>query len=269
MGITSLVTIEDVRYGTGGGVPLLLDILRPEPRPAAPMPVVVEVHGGAWMEGEKDAARNRLFAEHGFFTASVDYRLSGVAPFPAQIHDVKAAIRWLRAHAGEHGLDPGRIGVWGHSAGGHLSALLGTSHGVPELEGEGGSRGFSSRVQAVVDISGPTDALHGWEGYDLADSVYAQLFWGPMADRLDLVRSADPRTYLREDAPPFLIIHGDRDETVPINHAEVLYEALTARGVEAMFLRIEGGDHLLDGHWADIGQRALEFFRRYLKPSGG
>src|SRR5947209_5439996 len=110
--------IEQVVYGSGGGKALWLAILRPDPLPETPMPAIVEIHGGAFMEGWPDATRNRLLAEHGFFTVSIDYRHSGEAPFPAQIHDAKAAVRWLRAHAAEYHIDPDRIGVWGGSAGG-------------------------------------------------------------------------------------------------------------------------------------------------------
>ncbi len=132
--------MPDVPYGMAGGAPLLLDILRPESPPPAPMPAVVEIHGGGWAEGEKDALRNRFFAERGYFTVSINYRLSSEAIFPAQAHDAKAAVRWLRAHASEYGVDPDRVGVWGHSAGGHLAALLGTSADVVELEGDQAGR---------------------------------------------------------------------------------------------------------------------------------
>jgi len=115
------------------------------------MPAVIEIHGGAFTEGEPDVVRNRLLAENGFFTASIQYRLSQEATFPAQIHDSKAAVRWVRAHADEYHIDTSRVGVWGTSAGGHLAALVGTSGDVPKLEGDGGSAGYSSAVQAVID----------------------------------------------------------------------------------------------------------------------
>src|SRR5262249_39045436 len=150
---------KDLEYVQGGHERQRLDLYVPE-RADTPLPVIVWIHGGAWMGGSKDGGVPALpFLGKGYAVASVNYRLSQHAVFPAQIQDCKAAIRWLRANAKTYNLDPERIGVWGASAGGHLVALLGTSGGVEDLEGKGGNADQSSRVQAVVDFFGPTDFL--------------------------------------------------------------------------------------------------------------
>src|SRR5262245_50032586 len=149
--------LRDIEYAKVGDISLKLDLYLPEPRPAAPVPLVVWVHGGAWQAGSKDQTPAVPLVRRGLAVASVGYRLSQVARFPAQIEDCKAAVRWLRAHAAEHAIDGRHIGAWGSSAGGHLVALLGTSGDVDELEGEAGNLDQSSRVQVVVDWFGPTD----------------------------------------------------------------------------------------------------------------
>ncbi len=257
---------SDVPYGMAGGAPLLLDILWPASLPRTPMPAVIEIHGGGWAEGEKDALRNRFLAERGYFTVSISYRLSSEAIFPAQAHDAKAAVRWLRAHASEYGVDPDRVGVWGHSAGGHLAALLGTSADVVELEGDSGWAGCSSRVQAVVDICGPTDTLDpAWEEVLDAHGFLEQFFGGPASERPDLAHAANPITHVRSDAPPFMILHGEQDELVPFGQSRLLHEALRAEGVDSRLVPVKGGDHGLDGHWEELERLMLDFFDEHLR----
>ena len=149
---------RDLEYVAGGHERQRLDLYTPE-KADGPLPVIVWVHGGAWMGGAKDAGVPALpFVGKGYAVASINYRFSQHAAFPAQIEDCKAAIRWLKANAKAFDLDPERIGVWGASSGGHLVTLLGTSGGVKDLEGRGGNADQSSRVRAVVDL-GPTDFL--------------------------------------------------------------------------------------------------------------
>jgi acetyl esterase/lipase len=275
-----MAIVYDVAYGEADREPLLLDYLRPDPMPGTPIPAIVWIHGGGWEAGDKrvDLADSLgpLLVQDGFFALSINYRLSGQAIFPAQIHDAKAAIRWLRANAEELGIDPDRIGVWGHSAGGHLSALLGTSGDAPELEGESGSPGYSSRVQAVVPVSPPSDFLAippGWTNEEPRRAT-SKLVGGPLEERLELVRLANPITHVRPDAPPFLIIHGEADQVVPVEQAQLLYDALVRVRTEATIVRLPGADHMLaapergitaDDAWADVGQRALGFFRTHLR----
>jgi acetyl esterase/lipase len=262
--------VRDVEYGAGGGRPLTLHILRPRPQPKEPMPVIVWVHGGAWLGGDKNSGLGMLtrFAERGYFCVSIEYRLSQEATYPAQIEDCKCAIRFLRAKAKEYHLDPDRIGVWGSSAGGHLVALLGTSGGVKELEGKGGWAGFSSRVTAVCDWFGPTDFLKMDAAgsrirHDAADSPESRLVGGPIQENKAKVARANPITYVTKDDPPFLIMHGDRDELVPFNQSELLRDALKKAGVDVTFELVMGAGHGLGG--PAVNSRVDAFFDRHLR----
>jgi len=205
----------DVQYGKAGDTPLLLDIVEPGIRTSdKPLPLVVWIHGGGWRGGDKSNNPADWMADKGYVVASIDYRLSDAATFPAQIYDCKAAIRFLRANAKRYGIDSKRIGVWGGSAGGHLVALLGTSGGVKELEGNCGSPGYSSRVQAVCDFFGPADLTVIGSVTRLAPNPVAQLLGGPVAEKRELAKQASPVTYVSKDDPPFLIVHGDKDQLV-------------------------------------------------------
>jgi len=268
--------IKDVVFGTGGERPLRLNIARPKQLPEEPMPVIAFIHGGGWRNGNYNGPRTYPFAARGYFAVNIEYRLSGEATFPAQIHDCKAAIRWLRANAEKYHINPDRIGVWGSSAGGHLAALLGTSGGVPELEGEGGSEGFSSRVQAVVDWYGPTDLSKMGGRYDRPDSPVCRLLGGSLHERMELVRMANPITYVTPDDPPFLFIHGEKDHVVPFNQSELLYEALKEAEVDATLIKVENADHGFQPNPPDaaikpalqeIFEMTVDFFDKHIKKS--
>jgi len=261
--------LRDLTYADVQGHRLGLDLYLPATG-AGPVPTVVWVHGGAWYGGDKAWWCHAAFlATRGYTVASVNYRLSGDAIFPAQIHDVKGAIRWLRAHADEYRLDPLRFGAWGDSAGGHLVALLGTSYGVPELEGDtGGHLEQSSRVQAVCDWFGPTDMLQigdhpGEPDHYGPDSAEAKLFGGPVHARRELVTLANPITHVRPDAPPFLIQHGDLDAIVPYQQSDLLADALRASGVPVTLEIVRGAGHGFHGSEA---AEAADFFDRHLRP---
>lgn len=258
--------LRDLTYAVQDGKPLRLDLSLP---PGAGLrPLIVWVHGGAWYEGSKEHCLAAPLTERGYAVAGINYRLSHEALFPAQIHDCKGAVRWLRAHAAEYGLDAGRVGAWGDSAGGHLAALLGTSGDAAELEGSvGGNGDQSSRVQAVCDWYGPTDMLQMGGSpseidHDAPDSAEAKLFGGPIHEKRDLARLANPVTFLRPDAPPFLIVHGDEDPIVPLRQSEILADALRAAGVPVTFLTVAGAGHGFDDplYWC----RAAEFFDEVL-----
>lgn len=274
-----LTFIPDVQYGEADGKPLLLDVIAPQGTLGTPRPAVIWLHGFAWLAGTRrdnlEITMCAFLAAHGFFTASIEYRLSGEATFPAQIHDVKAAIRWLRASAADYGIDPEHIGVWGGSAGGHLAALAGLTGDLPELEGHSGSTGYSSRVQAVAVASAPSDFLRpGGEVRNDADGLVARLFGGTVAERGDLMRLGSPIHQVRPGAPPFLIAHGTLDETVPFEQGERLHAALLAVGAEAQFIPIEGVYHnwltTIEGipgredTWR-LGPLALPFFEKHLR----
>src|SRR5207247_3085072 len=184
---------------------------------------------------------------YGYAVASISYRLSQEAKFPAQIYDCKAAVRWLRANAKQYSLDPDRIAAWGGSAGGHLVALLGTSGGVKELEGNLGNPGYSSRVMAVVDFFGPTDffklSVTSTNKKGDAPGAVERLIGGPLEANRERVQQSNPITFVSKDDPPFLILHGDKDDLVPPAQSMMLYDALKAAGVDAAYHLIKGRAH--------------------------
>lgn len=185
--ISQPVPLNDVQYGLAGGVPLLMNIELPDPKPSKPVPAILFFHGGGWSGGSRTDMMSRcdLVSKQGYVGASVEYRLSAVAPFPAQLQDCKCAVRYLRANAAKYGIDPNRIAVWGCSAGGHLVAMMGLTEGIPEFEGDGGNPGVSSKVQLVVDCFGPTDLI-AWqdEVNKFAQDKEARRLFAPPADSL-------------------------------------------------------------------------------------
>jgi acetyl esterase/lipase len=263
----NVILERDVEYGKAGDRSLKLDILRPKDVPADPLPVIVFVHGGGWRGGNKAHGIPLLapFAATGkYFCVSVSYRFSNEAVWPAQIHDCKAAIRWLRASAKRYHIDPDRIGCWGISAGGHLVSLLGATGDVQELEGNCGSAGFSSRVACVVDFCGPTDLL----AFALlpdgeSPKLIQQLIGGSFAEKREVAKAASPLSYVSKDDAPILIVHGTKDHLVPFAQAETFYAALKKAGVAATLVRIEGGGHGNGGPEAHA--RVTAFFDKYLR----
>lgn len=238
---------RDVVYATPDGIDQTLDIAWPKDL-SQPVPCIVEIHGGAWQGGSKNINAALKYARRGYVGVSINYRLSGVAKFPAGVHDCKAAIRWLRANAEKYHIDPNRIGVHGGSAGGHLVALLGTSGGDPYLEGDGGNLEYSSNVQAVVDHYGPTDMLKMEDGkhsmrHLTPNSPESRWLGGPITEIPGVVAKANPITYIDAQDPPILIMHGENDMTVIFNQSELLYTALKEAGVETELIRVKNADH--------------------------
>ena len=239
--------LPDVVFGTGGGRELHAEILRPKETPKEPMPAVLLIHGGGWAGGSHLGYYAPWLVEKGYFTAAIEYRLSGDAKWPAQIEDCKLAVRWLRANAAKFHVNPDRIGVMGHSAGGHLVACLGTLGDVKELEGKGGYDGVSSRVQAVVDQCGPADFTPdagpavGTNRTDHPGLI--KLFGGTYAEKTDAWRQASPALHASADAPPFLIVHGENDKLVPIAQSERLAAALKKAGTSVELLRVKNAGH--------------------------
>jgi acetyl esterase/lipase len=279
----SFELLPALQYGEVPGLPweapLYLDMLRPSHLLVDPAPAIIYLHGGGWAEGERSTGLypwlNPLLAAHGFIAVSVDYRLSRFAPFPAQIYDVKAAVRWLRAHAEEYHIDPERIGAWGDSAGGHLVSLLGVTGDFPEFEGNCGSAGYSSRVQAVVARVAPSDFLSpGGQLINDAPSPVTQLFAGTVSEREEIMRMASPIYHVRPGLPPFQIVHGTRDETVPFEQGKNFARALKAEGNEVDFIPVADAYHNLrseellpwsDKPWDEMGWKALAFFQQHLR----
>jgi acetyl esterase/lipase len=253
MNIPEHLTLDrDVIFNQDQDRPLRLHLLQRKKTSSRPAPAIVFVHGGAFRMGSRDDGLQALvpFAELGYVCASLEYRLSGEALFPAQIEDVKCGVRFLRANAAHYRLDPERIGAWGPSAGGHLVAMLGVSDGVSELEGTGGWSDTSSRVQAVCDWFGPTDFLQmnragSGQDHDAADSPESELIGGPIQEHAERVARANPMSYIIPDRrlPPFLIVHGDADPLVPFNQSQLLVTALERINANVHFHRVVGAGH--------------------------
>lgn len=259
--------LSDLVYATVGARPLTLDLYLPTtPGPRA-CPLVVWVHGGGWVAGDKRPCPTVGMLAHGIATASIGYRLAPEARYPAQVMDVKAAVQWLRAHAATFGLDPDRVGAAGASAGGHLVALLGLATDAPDLEPVAPPGTPGARVAAVCDLCGPTDLERfGGHGSVLPTtgeaSLFERLLGGPIATKRDLARRANPLTFVRRDAPPFLIVHGDRDDVVPLHQSRLLHDALVAAGATSELLVVPGAGH--DLARADVAVKVLAFFRERL-----
>jgi acetyl esterase/lipase len=260
---------RDLPYVTGGHPRQVLDLYLPGGE--KPVPLIVWVHGGAFRAGSKEAGVPLDYLDAGYAIASVNYRLSQHARFPAQIDDCKAAVRWLRAHAAQYSLDPARFGSWGPSAGGHLVAMLGTTGHVDPFE-VGEHLDVSSRVQAVVDYFGPTDFLqmdaHRMpEGmvHDAPDSPESQLVGGPIQEHPARVAAANPITYVSAKAPPFLIVHGELDPLVPHHQSELLVAALERAGVPVTFYTAKGAGH---GGFTDpvVAEMTRAFLAQHLRP---
>ena len=253
---------RDLVYKRVNSAVLTLNLYRPE-KVSGPLPVIVWIHGGGWRSGRKERCPAVALVQDGFAVASIDYRLTSTAPFPAQIEDCKAAVRWLRANAATYHLDPDHIGVWGMSAGGHLAALLGTSGGVPELEGGGDNMQYSSRVQAVCDVAGPADlpAMPNLGAKRIA--AIEGLLGGPLEKDKVKAIAASPIHYVSKDDPPFLIVHGVGDRVVPVEQSQRFYEALQKAGVNATLKILPEVGH--QGVLMDAVKDAEVFFEATLK----
>lgn len=262
---------RDLQYAKVGDKSLLLDLYLPG-QAKGPLPLVVWIHGGAWSAGSKNGCPAVWLVGRGYAVASINYRLSQEAIFPAQIEDCKAAIRYLRASAAKYSIDGDHVGVWGSSAGGHLVALLGTSGDVKELEGQvGDNLTVSSRVQCAVDYYGPTDFMKfkdqpTWVKVNQANSPLVKLVGGLLEENKDLVAKANPITFVSRDDPPFLIAHGDKDNTVPINQSELLFAALKKAGVDVTFEVVKGAGHGFNGAQSEtLNSIVTSFFDKHLK----
>jgi acetyl esterase/lipase len=261
------MTYRDLDYVTRGHPRQKLDLY--VPKTDNKVPLIIFIHGGGFSGGDKrDQTPVPFLSEH-FAMASLNYRLSQDAIFPAQIEDCKAAVRWLRKNAAQYNLDPDRFGAWGTSAGGHLVAMLGTT-GDTTLFDVGENLDVSSRVQAVADWFGPTDFLQ-MDAHRLPDGMVhnssgspeSRLIGGPLQKNKDRAEKANPITYITHNSPPFLIAHGDTDRLVPHHQSELLAAALKEVGVPVTFYTVKGGGHGFRDATADEMRR--QFFARELK----
>jgi acetyl esterase/lipase len=243
--------LKGIPYVEDGHPNQVLNLYRPAHTPTEGLPLVIWIHGGAWLGGSHENPSALFLLEEGFAVASIQYRFSSHGIWPAQAHDCKAAVRFLRASAAKYNLDADRFAVGGESAGGHLAAFLGTSGDVTELEGDLGNAGVSSRVQAVVDLFGPTDlTLTGQQSgpgsmldHDAPNSPESLLMGGPILQRRELAKTANPLTYVDKSDAPFLILHGDHDQVVPLAQSEILAKALGDVGVEVTMKALPGAGH--------------------------
>lgn len=261
-------------YSKVGDRDLPLDLYVPKDS-HKPVPLIVWVHGGGWMGGTKDplGARSRLL-ETGYALASVEYRLSGEAIFPAAIEDCKAAVSFLRLNAKQYGLDPDRFGAWGSSAGGHLVALMGVTNDKDIFDTHDVCKQAPATVQAVCNWFGPTDFLRmndtpGAMDHNAPQSPESRFLGGPILENKEKVAKANPITYVSKGDPPMLLMHGDKDRLVIYNQSELLYEALQAAKVESELYRVENGGHGFGGAKdkpAELFERVLRFFDQHLKP---
>jgi acetyl esterase/lipase len=267
------VQMQTLKYASPDGVDLLLDLFLPQGAPG-PLPVVVFLHGGGWSQGNRTTGPDfkRFFAQEGIAIAAIDYRLTPTITFPKNAEDVKTAVRWLRANAATYNLDPRRIGLWGTSAGGHLATVAAVAR-AGLFEGEGNLE-HSSAVQCVLDAYGPVrfDVMdlqteqesatlqsinprlaqyqqsHGMRAFvaqhhDAADSAESKLVGAALRTVPDRVLAASPLSYLSDQAPPFLIMHGLADSSVPHHQSIMLYEALSGLGKDVTLRLIDGLPH--------------------------
>lgn len=274
---TGVVVYGDRVYAQRGERDLLLDVYAPEDQGEKALPVILFLFGGGWDAGNRhQAIRFGLldYATKGYSVVTADYRYMSEVVYPAQIDDVKTAIRWIRVNAGNYGFDPGRIGVIGPSAGGHLAALAGTANRPGELE-VGAPSDVPSNVHAVVDYFGPTDFLQGDahrdEGADpwnAPDSSVSRLIGAPIESVPEKVARANPITFIDGTEPPFLIIHGEEDSLVPLHQSQILHNALLAAGVSSELLVVKDGDHGYGGDFSadEHTERVRAFFAAHLRP---
>ena len=267
----------DVKYVTDGDAAQALDIYYPETPAAKPLPLLVWIHGGGWSGGSKAQPPYLGQLQRGYVVASVEYRFSQKAKFPAQIQDCQAALRWLRANAKKYSINPEKIGVGGASAGGHLAALVGTSGGQKAFPMIGGNEDQSDRVQAVCDIFGPTDFwtvikqaeadkevknIFKWNNGD----PYSNLIGAKLGEDKEKCQAVSPVQYVSKDDPPFLILHGDRDTLVPYAQSVELNDLLVKQGVETTLQRLPGAGHGGPSFQLPaVIQLANSFFDKHLK----
>jgi acetyl esterase/lipase len=262
------VTVErGIEYSNPDGQHLQLNLARPKDR-AGPFPAVVCVHGGGFRAGKREGYDGLIvrLAQKGYVAATVSYRLAPKYPFPAAVHDTKAAVRWVRANAAKYRIDPDRIGVTGSSAGGHLAQFLGVTADVKEFEGDGGNPGVSSKVRCVVNVYGPSDFTKSY-GKSVDAAEVLPLFLGGNLEtaRAAHVRSS-PLNWVTPNAAPTLCVHGTEDKYVAHEQAVWIVDRLKGAGVEAELLTLPGAGHGFRGKDAEAADAALfAFFDRHLK----
>ncbi len=269
---------RDISYVSNGDEAQKLDLYLPEKPAEHPLPLIVHIHGGGWMGGNKFPCPVVGMVSKGYVVASVEYRFSQKAKFPAQIQDCQAAIRWLRANSKQHNIDPDRVGAVGGSAGGHLSALVGTAGGKKAFAPIGGNEEQSDRVQAVCDIYGPANFstvmkqaaddknVRNIFKFNSPSDPYSQLIGVSLEGNQEKTDAVSPVHYVSQDNPPMLILHGTHDALVPLAQSEEFAAALKENGVKVWLQKLPGSGHGGGG----FGKPAIyvltqNFFDKHLK----
>ena len=274
--IDRLESHHDIVYARYGERTLELDLYRPKNAAGQKLPAIVCIHGGGWWQGTRVSQANlaRALADRGFVTATISYRLSGEAPFPAAIHDCKAAVRFLRANADTYGIDADHIGATGLSAGGHLTALLGTSADLEELEGDGGNGDFSSRIQAAVPLGAQTNFRSHYQNIHRTPppapggkpNIWVQFLDGTPAEAPERYRLASPISHLDPADPPMHFFAGEHD--AESTHAEVFRKKMRELGIAEDLTILKNAPHaFLGGQRAfdEMLEQAAAWFTAYLK----
>jgi acetyl esterase/lipase len=262
--------IKNIEFARVDKQRLALDLYLPEG--VKDPPLVIWIHGGGWKSGSREQCQIRWMTDHGFAIASISYRLTDQAIFPAQIHDCKAAVRWLRANSETYGYSAEKLAVAGASAGGMLAALLGTSGGVSSLEGTvGGNLDQSSRVQAVIDFYGATDfVLRSKTQPSRANepgSVVHRLLGGGADDKLALAKMASAAFHVSPDDPPMLVYHGEKDKTVLPDQSKRIHDVYSAAGLPITLITIQKAGHGgKQFHRADNRRTMINFLKRHISP---
>ena len=259
-----ITVTRDIVYARNGGAPMRLDLYRPSGKKM--VSGIVVVRGGGWRQGDKDGFSKiaAALARQGFAAACIEYRVLPEWKFPTQVHDVKAAVRWIRAEGAKHGIRREPVGAIGGSAGGHLVAMLGTSFKAADLEGSGGNAGVSSRVQAVVAMAPVVDFAPIGRA---RPETNVEFIGGTYKDNEAVAVKASPVTYLDRDSAPMLLMHSKADKLVPYAQSIEMMERAKAAGVKAELMTIEDAPHAFwhDPKWSDEAMaRAGEFFHRML-----
>ena len=271
-----VMVLSDISYAGTENPRQMLDLILPDKRLGKdPLPVIAFIHGGGWRNGNKSSGVNRvigLVQTGQYVGVSIGYRLTGEAIWPAQIHDCKAAIRWLRGNANKHGMDSDKIAVRGSSAGGHLVSMLGSTGGVKELEGKLGKYlGQSSRVNAVVNYYGPSALLQmddhpGKMKHNAPNSPESLLVGSPIQEAKEKTRQASPLTHVSDDDAPHLHVHGTKDPLVPFHQSQIYHAALKKVGVESTLITVKDGGHNAP---REAGENQVRLFLgRHLRAKG-
>jgi acetyl esterase/lipase len=277
--------IHELQYVPGGYPSQMLDLYLPAQMGGGPFPLIIAVHGGGWSGGDRGGYAGYCFnmAKQGYAAASIEYRFSQKAIFPAQIQDCQAAVRWLRAHSKQYNLDANNFGAIGSSAGGHLVSLLGTAGGKHAFPPIGGNENQSDRLQAVIDEYGPADftsvcsqaledkaVTYEFNLTTGGDGVYSWLIGTHDLTDRKKTAAVSPVTYVSKDCPPFLILHGTADGLVPFAQSLELYNDLLNAGSVAYMQRLVGSGH--GGPAFEIPAMwtlRQQFFDHYLKHTNG